>query len=98
MYFVLKRIIDIVVAFIALIIFSPIFLVVVIISMITSEGPVFYAPLRVGKNGKEFKMLKFRSMYMYKIGGKLVHARKYLEKTPKLMREYQKSSFKLYND
>ena len=98
MYFVLKRIIDIVVALTALIIFSPIILIVTVISMITSEGPIFYAPRRVGRNGKEFKMLKFRSMYMYKIDGKLVHAQKYLERTPKLMRKYQQSSFKLYND
>ncbi|MBI3341564.1 sugar transferase [Candidatus Curtissbacteria bacterium] len=97
-YSVLKRLIDILGAGIALIIFSPVILIVTIIGMLTSEGPVFYAPQRVGKGGKEFKMLKFRSMYMYKIDGQLVHARKYLEKNPKLMRQYQKSSYKLYND
>lgn len=98
LYSFLKRSIDIVGATVALIIFSPVILLVTIIAMITSAGPVFYAPIRVGKNGKEFKMLKFRSMYMYKIGGKLVHARKYLEENQKLMRQYQKSSYKLYND
>ncbi len=98
LYSFVKRLIDIVGATLALIICSPIILFVTIIAMLTSEGPVFYAPLRVGKNGKEFKMLKFRSMYMYKIKGQIVHARKYLENHPKLMRQYQKSSYKLYND
>lgn len=98
LYFFLKRVLDITGATIALLIFSPVILIVILLSMLTSEGPVFYAPLRVGKDGKEFKMLKFRSMFMYKIDGDLVHAQKYLERNPRLLREYQKSSYKLYND
>lgn len=98
LYLALKRLMDIIGVTIALILFSPIIIIITAISMLCSDGPVFYTPLRVGKNGKEFKMLKFRSMYMYKIDGHLVHAQKYLEKTPKLLRQYQKSSYKLYND
>lgn len=97
-YHFVKRLIDIVGASIALLFFSPLIVAVILLSALTSQGPVFYAPLRVGKNGRLFKMLKFRSMYMYNINGHLVHAQKYLEKTPKLLREYQNSSYKLHND
>ena len=62
-----KRIIDIIGACIALIIFSPIMLIVGLIVKLTSPGPIFYTPERVGKGGKLFKMLKFRSMFMYEI-------------------------------
>ena len=98
MYFFLKRATDIIGAAIALIIFSPIIVFAITVNSLSSNGPVFYTPLRSGKNGKEFKMLKFRSMYMYEIGGKMVHAQKYLEKHPKLLKEYQNNSYKLAND
>lgn len=98
MYFFLKRLTDIIGAGIAIIIFSPIIVLAIIINYLSSDGPVFYKPLRVGKDGKEFKMLKFRSMYMYQIDGHLVHAQKYLEKHPKLLKEYQENSYKLTND
>jgi lipopolysaccharide/colanic/teichoic acid biosynthesis glycosyltransferase len=98
MYSFIKRIIDIVGATFALIFFSPLIIIIALVGMTTSEGPVFYGPERVGKDNKTFKMLKFRSMYMYKIDGKQVHAQKYLESNPKLMRQYQKSSYKLHND
>lgn len=97
-YHFLKRIVDIVGASIALIIFSPIILPVSALIKLTSKGPVFYTPLRVGRGGKLFKMLKFRSMYMYEIKGELVHAEKYLQSNPKLMKEYQNNSYKLQND
>lgn len=93
-----KRLIDIVGSIVALIIISPIIILFMILVKITSKGPVFYTPLRVGKGGKLFKMLKFRSMYMYQINGKWVHALKYLETHPKLKKEYQLNSFKLQND
>lgn len=98
MYFFVKRTLDIAGALLGLILFSPLIILSIIINYLSSPGPIFYSPLRVGKDGKEFKMLKFRSMYMYEIGGKLVHAQKYLEKTPILMRKYQKNSYKLTND
>lgn len=98
LYAFVKRCIDIIGASVALLFFLPLIILVALISMITSEGPVFYRPERVGKDNKTFKMLKFRSMFMYKIKGKQVHAQKYLESNPTLMRQYQKSSYKLYND
>ncbi len=93
-----KRIIDIVGSIIALLIVSPVFVTFAVLVKITSTGPIFYTPVRVGKDGRPFKMLKFRSMQMYKIGGVLVHAQKYLDTNPKLKKEYQKNSFKLTND
>lgn len=93
-----KRTIDIIGSLIALLIASPIILAVMILIKLTSPGPIFFAPLRVGRDGKLFKMLKFRSMYMYFIDGETVHAEKYLQLNPKLMKAYQKNSFKLKND
>jgi len=93
-----KRTIDIIGASIALIFSLPIIILVTVLIKLTSTGPIFYSPERVGKNGKLFKMLKFRSMYMYKIKGQEVHAEKYLETNPKLMRQYQKNSYKLKDD
>lgn len=98
LYDFLKRSTDICISFIALVLLSPIIILFAIIVKITSQGPIFYTPERVGKTGRLFKMLKFRSMYMYKIDGKLVHAQKYLDINEKLKKEYQKNSFKLQND
>ena len=57
-----KEIFDKVVAFIALIILSPLFLIVAVLIKIDSKGPVFFMQERVGKNGKIFKTFKFRTM------------------------------------
>lgn len=60
----LKRLFDIVISLVAMIILSPIYLVTAIIVKCTSPGPVFYAQERIGYLGKPFKMHKFRSMYV----------------------------------
>lgn len=98
LYDFLKRTIDIIGSLFALLIFLPVIVVFAILIKLTSAGPIFYSPERVGKDGKLFGMLKFRSMYMYKIKGKMVHAQKYLQTNPNLMRAYQKNSYKLQND
>lgn len=97
-YDAIKRTVDIIGSILALILFSPLIIVVAILVKLTSPGPLFYTPVRSGKGGKPFGMLKFRSMYMYEINGENVHAEKYLETEPKLMREYQKNSYKLIKD
>ncbi len=58
-----KDIMDRILALISLIILSPLLILVAILIKITSPGPVFFVQTRVGKNGKLFKMYKFRSMY-----------------------------------
>ena len=62
-YQFIKRIIDIIGSIFGLLILAPVFLVVAI-AMKTEErdGPIFFSQVRVGKNGKEFKMYKIRSM------------------------------------
>lgn len=61
-YLTVKRIIDFILAFISLIILSPIFLIISLTIKFTSEGPVFFRQKRIGKNKKEFYILKFRTM------------------------------------
>ncbi|MEF7610889.1 sugar transferase [Enterococcus casseliflavus] len=62
-YFFVKRAIDILGSLVGLILFIPIFLIVAfLIKKEDKSGPVFFSQERVGKNGKIFKMYKFRSM------------------------------------
>ena len=58
----LKRLFDIVVSFLMLIILSPIFLILAILIKIDSKGPVFFRQVRVTQFGKKFKIFKFRTM------------------------------------
>ena len=57
-----KRLIDILLSLLGLVIVSPIMLIVAILIKLESTGPVIFSQKRVGLNGKEFNMLKFRSM------------------------------------
>ncbi len=59
-----KRLFDTVVSFIALILLSPIFIIVGICIKIDSAWPVFYKQLRIGRNIKPFTFIKFRTMYI----------------------------------
>jgi len=60
---ILKRVIDIVGAIVALILFTPIYLVTAIAIVIEDGFPLFYNQIRVGKHGRLFTMYKFRSMF-----------------------------------
>ena len=63
-YRVLKRGFDIAFSLVVLVAFSWLFLIVAIaIKLDDPEGPVFFAQTRVGRDGREFRMWKFRSMY-----------------------------------
>lgn len=59
---ILKRIFDIVVSFIMLIILSPVFVFLGIAIKIDSKGPVFFRQERITQYGKTFKIFKFRTM------------------------------------
>ena len=61
-YSVFKRIFDVVFAFTGLIILWPVMLIIAILIKLDSKGPVLFKQIRTGKNGKPFKMYKFRSM------------------------------------
>jgi len=59
-----KRYMDIVGSIVALVLFSPVFLVIAVIIKLTSKGPVLFKQERLGQFGKAFTCLKFRSMYV----------------------------------
>jgi len=58
-----KRLIDIVVSLLILLLFLPLSILIAILIRLESKGPIFYIQDRVGKDGRIFRMLKFRSMY-----------------------------------
>lgn len=58
----IKRLLDIVISLFGLLVFSIAFLFVAPVIYFTDHGPIFYNAKRIGKNGKLFKMYKFRSM------------------------------------
>ena len=58
----IKRLFDIILSLIAIIILSPIMIVVAFLIKVTDKGPVLYKQCRLTKNGKQFMVLKFRSM------------------------------------
>ena len=62
----IKRTLDIVVSLIAIICFSPIMLLTMLLIKITSPGPVIFSQERVGRHNRTFKMYKFRSMQVQK--------------------------------
>jgi len=94
MYDKIKRILDLLGAIFLGILFSPVCVITAIAIKLDSKGPVFAdTPKRVGKNGKLFKMYKFRSMVQ--------NAHELLQKDPKyksLLKKYKKNSFKLKED
>lgn len=94
MYFFLKRLIDILLSLLLLIIFSPVIIATIIAIKISSPGPCMAdTPKRVGQKGKLFYAYKFRSM--------ILNAHNLLKTDPKfrkLYEEYKNGSFKLKND
>jgi Undecaprenyl-phosphate glucose phosphotransferase len=59
---VVKRGMDVVLSLVALLVLSPLMLLIALLVKLTSPGPVFYRQERCGLNGRPFQMLKFRSM------------------------------------
>lgn len=57
-----KRLFDIIVSFVGLVITAPLLVIIACLIKIVSPGPVFFKGERVGKNGKPFKIYKFRTM------------------------------------
>ena len=63
-YKLIKRLMDVLLSTVALIVLSPVFLVTAIAIKCEDSGPVFFAQQRAGKDMKPFYMYKFRSMYV----------------------------------
>ena len=61
-YAIVKRSMDVVIAFSALILLSPFFLLIALAIFLTDRGPIIYCQKRVGHNGRLFTFYKFRSM------------------------------------
>lgn len=89
-----KRMMDIIFSILMLTFFAPLILIIAIAIRLDSKGPVLAdTPRRVGRNGKLFKMYKFRSM--------VENAHDILRENPKysnLYNVYKKGSYKLKND
>lgn len=86
-----KRLVDIIGSILGIIILSPLLILVAIAIKLDSPGPIMAeTPMRAGKNGKLFKIYKFRSMVQ--------NAHDILESNPKLLEEYKKNSYKIFND
>ena len=58
----MKRLFDMAMAFLALVILSPLLLMIALLVALTSPGGAFFRQIRVGRNGREFHLFKFRSM------------------------------------
>lgn len=97
-YDITKRVLDIIGASVLTVLFLPIWIFIPILIKLDSKGPVFYKPERVGKNGKLFKMLKFRSMKMFEINGKEAHAVEFWKANPELYEKYKRNGWKLELD
>lgn len=61
-YLPFKRFFDILLSLLAIIVFSPLYIIIAVIIKCTSKGPVFFKQTRIGKNKKHFNILKFRTM------------------------------------
>ena len=59
---IVKRVLDMTLAALALLLISPLLLLTMLAIKLDSKGPVFFKQTRLGRNGKEFKIIKFRSM------------------------------------
>ena len=73
----IKRVTDILISIIALIVLSPLFLLIAILVKIIDRGQVIYKQTRTGKDGKEFKIYKFKTMK----DGKITKLGKFLRST-----------------
>ncbi len=91
-YRIIKRVFDVLISGISLVLLSPLFLIIALSIKLNSKGKVFYKHKRIGKNGEYIYLYKFRSMYSdskERLEGML--------KDPKIKKEWEEN-FKLSND
>ena len=84
---ILKRLLDILGGIVGIIVLIPLTIGIAIANLICKDtGPIFYSQYRIGKNGKLFKMYKYRSMVV----GADEKLKKYLEENEEARKEYKK--------
>jgi len=89
-YSTIKRLIDLVLAIMITIVFLPFWLIVPLLIWLDSGQPIFFHHRRIGQNGQEFYMYKFRTM--------IKGADKALKNNQKLLKKFKKGDWKLEND
>ena len=85
----IKRFVDIVFGILGIILLIPLTIIIYICRKVLKEddGPMFYEQLRIGKNGKHFRLYKFRTMVV----GADEKLKKYLEKNEEARKEYEEN-------
>ena len=86
---IVKRLMDISVSLIGIILTSPLWIVIVIAIKLDDNGPVFFCHLRKTQNGKEFKVFKFRSMKVNSRNVSATEDDERITKFGKLLRKYR---------
>src|SRR3989344_6835917 len=90
-YDFLKRLMDITGSLFGLFILSPLLFLIALAIKLDSIGPILAdTPMRAGRNGKLFRLYKFRSM--------VANAQEILDNNPSLLAQYKKNSYKIFND
>lgn len=87
----LKRLIDLFSSLVLVVIFFPVWIILPIMIKLDSAGPIFYRHKRIGINGKEFWLYKFRTMV--EDADEILH-----KKDKKLLEKFKKGDWKLKND
>jgi lipopolysaccharide/colanic/teichoic acid biosynthesis glycosyltransferase len=86
-----KRILDIVMALVLLIVFLPVWIIIPLLIVLDSKGPIIFRHKRVGKHGRTIRLYKFRSM--------VANADEILHKqNPELLKKFKQGDWKLEND
>jgi Undecaprenyl-phosphate galactose phosphotransferase WbaP len=88
-----KRIFDVIFSTVALILLTPIFIIIAILMKFISPGPIFFGHKRIGQNGKFFRVYKFRTM----VPNAEEILNEWLQNNPEIKKEYEKD-FKLKDD
>ncbi len=95
-----KRVLDLVLTCLMLVVLSPLLLLIILTIKISSPGPILHTQVRLGKKGKAFVLYKFRSMY---VDGDDAHHRSYIKELIKASSPYKvaengESLFKIFDD
>ena len=87
----MKRLFDITTSLIGLIVLFPVFIIVSVLVKTSSEGPVFFIQQRIGRYGKVFKMIKFRTMSFSQVSDSTISIKGdvRITKIGKVLRKYK---------